>query len=59
MAMSSFKLFVKQVESAPEVLKISLLHIIFDILMVHDSVFLGAASPDVCLRLLFILNWPS
>ncbi|EMD37496.1 hypothetical protein CERSUDRAFT_154154 [Gelatoporia subvermispora B] len=48
MAMSSFKLFVKQLSepTAPEVLKISLLHILFDILMVHDSVFLGAASPD-------------
>ncbi|OCH93098.1 hypothetical protein OBBRIDRAFT_725376 [Obba rivulosa] len=61
MAMSSFKLFVKQLSepTAPEVLKISLLHILFDILMVHDSAFLGAANPDseqIMQFLLFLLE---
>ncbi|EPQ52389.1 chromosome condensation complex protein [Gloeophyllum trabeum ATCC 11539] len=41
MALNSFQLFLSQVQSAPELLKIRVLQIIFDILMVHDRDFLG------------------
>ena len=46
MALSSFQLFLSQVQSAPEVLKIRVLQIIFDILMVHEGAFLGPGSPN-------------
>ncbi|KAI8971320.1 nuclear condensing complex subunit [Trametes punicea] len=46
MALSSFQLFLSQVQAAPEVLKIRVLQIIFDILMVHDDAFLGPGSPN-------------
>ena len=45
MASSSFQLFLQQVKTAPEVLKLRVLEIIFDILMVHEGVFLGPSSP--------------
>ncbi|KZT24842.1 hypothetical protein NEOLEDRAFT_1134516 [Neolentinus lepideus HHB14362 ss-1] len=41
MALNSFQLFLSQVQSAPEPLKIRVLQIIFDMLMVHDRDFLG------------------
>ena len=41
MALSSFQLFLGQVASAPEALKLRVIQIIFDILMVHESAFLG------------------
>ncbi|KAI0363430.1 ARM repeat-containing protein [Pilatotrama ljubarskyi] len=46
MALSSFQLFLSQVQTAPEVLKIRVLQIIFDILMVHEGAFLGPGSPN-------------
>ncbi|KAI0777818.1 nuclear condensing complex subunit [Trametes elegans] len=46
MALSSFQLFLSQVQSAPEVLKTRVLQIIFDILMVHEGAFLGPDSPN-------------
>lgn len=46
MALSSFQLFLSQVSSAPEVIKIRVLQIIFDILMVHEGAFLGPGSPN-------------
>ncbi|KAI0674717.1 nuclear condensing complex subunit [Trametes maxima] len=46
MALSSFQLFLSQVQSAPEVLKLRVLQIIFDILMVHEGAFLGAGSAN-------------
>lgn len=46
MALSSFQLFLSQVQSAPEVLKVRVLQIIFDILMVHEGAFLGPGSPN-------------
>lgn len=47
MAINSFQLFVGQIQSAPELLKIRVLQIVFDILMVHDAHFIGPASPNV------------
>ncbi|KAH9921582.1 nuclear condensing complex subunit [Amylocystis lapponica] len=44
MALNSFQLFLSQVQSAPEVLKIHVLQIVFDILMVHEGDFLGPGS---------------
>lgn len=47
MALNSFQLFLGQVQTAPEVLKTSVLHIVFDILMVHEGDFLGPGSANV------------
>ena len=47
MALNSFQLFLGQVQAAPEVLKTSVLHIVFDILMVHEGDFLGPGSANV------------
>lgn len=47
MALNSLQLFLSQVQSAPEVLKIRVLQIVFDILMVQPD-FLGPDSPHVC-----------
>lgn len=41
MALNSFQLFINQVQAAPEVLKIRVLKIVFDVLMVHEGEFLG------------------
>lgn len=37
MAMNSFQLFLSQVQSAPEDLKVKVLQVVFDILMVYDD----------------------
>lgn len=47
MALKSFQLFLSQLQMAPEALKITVLHVVFDILMVHDSDFLGPGSINV------------
>lgn len=47
MALNSFQLFLGQIQAAPEVLKIQVLHIVFDILMVHDRDFLGRDDSGV------------
>ncbi|KAL4079677.1 nuclear condensing complex subunit [Scleroderma citrinum] len=44
MALNSFQLFLSQIQAAPEVLKIRVLQIVFDIMMVHDGEFLGRGS---------------
>jgi hypothetical protein len=49
MALNSFQLFISQIQSAPEVLKVRVLQIVFDILMVHEGDFLGKAAPQVSL----------
>ena len=55
MALNSFQLFVSQVQSgAPEVLKLRVLQVIFDILMVHDKDFLSPQSPYVSRLLHFM-----
>ncbi|KAI0366098.1 hypothetical protein BV20DRAFT_972331 [Pilatotrama ljubarskyi] len=46
MALNSFQLFLSQVQTAPEVLKIRVLQITFDILMVNEGAFLGPGSPN-------------
>ncbi|KAI0090375.1 nuclear condensing complex subunit [Irpex rosettiformis] len=46
MAMNSFQLFLSQVQAAPEPLKVRVLHVVFDILMVHDKDFLGPNSTN-------------
>lgn len=52
MALSSFQLFLKQVQQSPEDLKIRVLHVIFDIMMVHEGDFLG--NPTVGVRILLL-----
>ena len=46
MALSSFQLFVSQVQSAPEELKVQVLQVIFDLLFLYNQEFLGG-SEDV------------
>ncbi|THH31051.1 hypothetical protein EUX98_g3136 [Antrodiella citrinella] len=46
MALNSFQLFLSQVQSAPDVLKLRVLQIVFDILMVNEGDFLGAGSTN-------------
>lgn len=41
MALNSFQLFLGQIQTAPEVLKIRVLQIVFDILMVHENDFMS------------------
>jgi condensin complex subunit 3 len=47
MATNSFQLFLGQIQSAPGILKIRVLQIVFDILMVHEGEFLGKGSANV------------
>lgn len=47
MAISSFGLFLSQVQAAPEVLKIRVLQVLFDILMVHGKEFLSGAHANI------------
>lgn len=47
MALNSFQLFLSQVQTAPEVLKLRVLQIVFDILMVNEGDFLGSGSTNV------------
>ena len=47
MALNSFQLFLSQVQAAPEVLKIRVLQVVFDILMVHEGDFLANGHVDV------------
>ena len=55
MAMNSFQLFLSQIKSNPEALRIKMLQIIFDILMSYDEELLGEnggiVSPNVWLNL--------
>lgn len=46
MALGSFQLFLGQVATSPEVLKLRVIQIIFDILMVHEGAFLGQGSTN-------------
>lgn len=47
MALNSFRLFLNQLASSPEPLRIRVLHIVFDVMMVHEGDFLGNASVGV------------
>ncbi|KAH9922432.1 nuclear condensing complex subunit [Fomitopsis serialis] len=48
--------FSRQVQAAPEVLKTSVLHIVFDILMVHEGDFLGPGSTNGDRIVTFLLH---
>ncbi|GBE88890.1 hypothetical protein SCP_1402980 [Sparassis crispa] len=54
MAMSSFQLFLNQVQSAPEELKVKVLQVIFDVLMVYEEEFLRR-SGDVAEKIVTFL----
>jgi len=59
MALNSFQLFLSQVQTAPEVLKLRVLQVVFDVLMVHEGDFLANASVGVRLIRLcgsFLMN---
>ena len=47
MAINSLQLFLGQIQTNPGVLKMRVLQIVFDILMVHKSEFLGQNSANV------------
>jgi hypothetical protein len=49
MALNSFQLFLSQIQTTPEVLKLRVLQVVFDMLMVHEGDFLANASVGVCL----------
>lgn len=44
MALSSFQLFLSQVKSAPESLRLKVLQVIFDILMTYEHDILNSAD---------------
>lgn len=48
MALSSLQLFLNQVQSAPEDLKVKVLQVIFDILIVYDEELLLRSEDIVC-----------
>lgn len=54
MALSSFQLFVSQVQSAPEELKVRVLQVIFDLLFLYNQEFLGR-SEDITKRIVDFL----
>jgi condensin complex subunit 3 len=47
MALSSFQLFLSQVQSAPEDLKVRVLQVIFDLLFVYNQEFFGRSEDIV------------
>lgn len=47
MALSSFQLFVSQVQNAPEELKVRVLQVIFDLLFLYNQEFLGRSEDMV------------
>ncbi|KAI0266182.1 nuclear condensing complex subunit [Gloeopeniophorella convolvens] len=56
MALNSFQLFLSQVQAAPEVLKLRVLQVVFDVLMVHEGDFLANASVGVRRVIEFLLQ---
>ncbi|KAF8830541.1 hypothetical protein HHX47_DHR2000911 [Lentinula edodes] len=59
MATNSFQLFLNQVQTAPEDLKLKVLQIVFDLLVVYDRDFLGRSEEIVLLSLALIYISPS
>jgi condensin complex subunit 3 len=47
MALNSFQLFLSQLQTAPEQLKMPVLQVVFDILMVHGSEFLNGEDAPI------------
>ncbi|KAA1474990.1 ARM repeat-containing protein [Dentipellis sp. KUC8613] len=56
MARNSLQLFLSQVQTAPENLKVRVLQVVFDVLMVHDADFLAKDSPQAERMVEFLLN---
>ncbi|KIM86130.1 hypothetical protein PILCRDRAFT_816668 [Piloderma croceum F 1598] len=54
MALSSFQLFLSQVQTAPDELKLKVLQVIFDMLMVYDQEFFGR-SDEIAERIITFL----
>ena len=48
MILNPFQLFLSQVQTVPEVLKLCMLQVVFEVLMVHKGNLLANASIDVC-----------
>jgi len=46
MALSSFQLFLSQVQSSPNELKLKVLQVVFDLLITYENEFFGR-SPDI------------
>ena len=57
MALNSFPLFLNQLSSSPEALRIRVLHIVFDVMMVHEGDFLGNANVGVSERMAVTFEW--
>jgi condensin complex subunit 3 len=51
MALSSIQLFLSQVQSAPEELKLRVLQVIFDLLFLYDQEFFGRSDDVVSINL--------
>lgn len=47
MALSSFQLFLNQIQPAPDMLKLKVLQAVFDLLIVYDQEFLGRSEEIV------------
>lgn len=56
MALSSIQLFLSQVQSAPEELKLRVLQVIFDLLFLYDQDFFGRSDDVVSLNILKVLH---
>ena len=54
MALGSFQLFMNHIQPSPEVLKLRVLQIVFDILMMHEGEFLGKEGGNVSQRSLVV-----
>jgi len=47
MALSSFQLFLSQVQTSPDELKLKVLQVVFDLLMVYGEEFFGRSEQIV------------
>ena len=53
MALSSFQLFLNQVQNSPDELRLRVLHVIFDLLLVYDHEFFSQSEDIVSKTSLF------
>jgi hypothetical protein len=58
-ALKSFQLFLSQIQTAPEDLKLKVLQIVFDMLMVYEKEFFGRSEDIVSLAYLYFLWVPA
>lgn len=56
MALSSIQLFLSQVQSAPEELKLRVLQVIFDLLFLYDQDFFGRSDDVVSFNVFKVLH---